>query len=61
MRIAVDVNGVLRDTLTKIQQVYERWYIDNQIKQEDESFEYEVISELTSLEITEHLKFKDDD
>ena len=34
MRIAVDINGVLRDTLTKIQQVYERWYIDNQIKQE---------------------------
>ena len=61
MRIAVDINGVLRDTLTKIQQVYERWYIDNQIKQEDESFEYEIISPLTSLEIREHLKFKDDD
>ena len=62
MRIAIDVNGVLRDTLTKIQQVYERWYIDNQIKQtEDEEFGYEIISPLTTLDITSHLKFKDED
>ena len=62
MRIAIDVNGVLRDTLTKIQQVYERWYIDNQIKQtEDEEFGYEIISPLTTLDITSHLRFKDED
>lgn len=62
MRIAIDVNGVLRDTLTKIQQVYERWYIDNQIKQtEDENFKYEIISDVTTLDLANHLKFKDED
>lgn len=62
MRIAIDVNGVLRDTLTKIQQVYERWYIDNQIKQtEDEDFKYEIISDVTTLDLANHLKFKDED
>jgi len=62
MRIAIDVNGVLRDTLTKIQQVYERWYIDNQIKQtEDEDFKYEIISDVTTLDLATHLKFKDED
>ena len=62
MRIAIDVNGVLRDTLTKIQQVYERWYIDNQIKQtEDEDFKYEIVSDVTTLDLATHLKFKDED
>lgn len=62
MRIAIDVNGVLRDTLSKIQQIYERWYIDNQIKQsENEDFGYEVLSPLTTLDIMSHLKFKDED
>ena len=62
MRIAIDVNGVLRDTLTKIQQVYERWYIDNQIKQtDDDDFQYEIISDVTTLDLANHLKFKDED
>lgn len=62
MRIAIDVNGVLRDTLTKIQQVYERWYIDNQIKQTDEDdFQYEIMSDVTTLDLATHLKFKDED
>ena len=26
MRIAIELNGVLRDTLKKIQQEYEKWY-----------------------------------
>lgn len=59
MRIGIELNGVLRDTLKKIQQEYEKWYIDNPFKEEDE-FKYEVISELNSLEILNHLKFKDD-
>jgi hypothetical protein len=62
MRIAIEVNGVLRDTLKKIQQEYEKWYIENPFKEEnEENFEYEVISDLTSLNISSHLKFKDDD
>lgn len=62
MRIGIEVNGVLRDTLKKIQQEYEKWYIDNPFKEEtEEEFEYKVISDLTSLDIISHLKFKDED
>jgi hypothetical protein len=60
MRIGIELNGVLRDTLKKIQQEYEKWYIENPFKEEDE-FEYKVISDLTSLNIQNHLTFKNDD
>ena len=62
MRIGVELNGVLRDTLKKIQQEYEKWYVDNPFREEEEEgdFKYEVLSDLTSLDITKHLKFKDD-
>ena len=55
MRIAIELNGVLRDTLKKIQQEYEKWHIDNPFKED------EVISDLTSLDILNHLKFKNKD
>jgi hypothetical protein len=60
MKIGVELNGVLRDTLNKIQQEYEKWYIENPFKEESE-FDYKVISDLTTLKIIEHLSFKDDD
>jgi hypothetical protein len=59
MRIAVELNGVLRDTLKKIQQEYEKWYLDNPFKGDEEKSEYEVLSDLTTLDIANHLKFKD--
>ena len=60
MRIGIELNGVLRDTLKKIQQEYEKWYINNPFKEENEedNFTYEVLSDLTSLNILKHLKFK---
>jgi hypothetical protein len=61
MRIAIELNGVLRDTLKKIQEQYEKWYIENPFREEEESeFEYKVISDLTTLNIKEHLTFKDE-
>ena len=60
MRIGIELNGVLRDTLKKIQQEYEKWYIENPFKEETE-FEYKVNSDLTTLNISEHLSFKDED
>ena len=59
MRIAIEVNGVLRDTLKKIYEVYEKWYIENPFKEDEEKGE--IFSDLTSLEIMKHLKFKDED
>jgi hypothetical protein len=60
MKIAIEVNGVLRDTIKKIEQVYEKFYIDN-VLNEQRDFVYEKLSEITSLKIQNHLKFKDDD
>lgn len=60
MKIGIELNGVLRDTLKKIQQEYEKWYIDNPFKEEDD-FEYKVLSDLTTLDISKHLRFKNDD
>lgn len=62
MRIGIELNGVLRDTLKKIQEVYQKWYIDNPFLDETEDdFKREVISDLTSLDIMSHLRFKDED
>jgi hypothetical protein len=62
MRIGVELNGVLRDTLKKIQQEYKKWYVDNPFSEDDseDKFEYEVMSDLTTLDITSHLKFRDE-
>lgn len=63
MRIGIELNGVLRDTLKKIQQEYEKWYLENPFREENEEddFKYEVISDLNSLDISKHLKFRDND
>ena len=63
MRIGIELNGVLRDTLKKIQQEYEKWYLNNPFKEEneEEDFKHEVMSDLTSLNIMNHLKFKNED
>ena len=60
MRIGIELNGVLRDTLKKIQEIYEKWYVENDYREETD-FEYKIISELTSLDILSHLNFKDAD
>jgi hypothetical protein len=63
MRIGIELNGVLRDTLKKIQQEYEKWYLNNPFRDENEEddFKYEVLSELTTLDISNHLKFRSED
>jgi hypothetical protein len=63
MKIGIELNGVLRDTLKKIQQEYEKWYLNNPFRDENEEddFKYEVLSELTTLNISNHLKFKSED
>ena len=60
MRIGIELNGVLRDTLLRIEQIYTRWYIDNNFDESSKN-DYEVFSPVTTLDIRKHLKFKDDD
>ena len=83
MKIGIDVNGVLRDTIGKFEQTYEKFMIeknedmDNLMMLElsgdtfnEESFEvvdevkknnfkYEKLSEITSLNLTNHFSFRD--
>jgi hypothetical protein len=66
MRIGIEINGVLRDTLKKIQQEYEKWYLNENLKElklieEDDSIERKIISDVTSLKLSEHLVFKNED
>lgn len=63
MRIGIEINGVLRNTLKKIQQEYEKWYIDNPFLDEniEGEFKREVMCDLASLDIRTSLKFVDDE
>lgn len=62
MRIGVEINGVLRNTLGKVEQTYQKFYIDKSDGIEDEnSFEYKITEPIDSLELKKHFSFQDDD
>ena len=66
MRIGIEINGVLRDTLTKIQQEYEKWYLNENWKEmefieNEKDIDRKVISDVTSLDLKKHLEFKNED
>lgn len=50
MRIAIDVNGVLRDTILKIEQIYSKHYLDNNI---DESLKTYTLDESGNTEVND--------
>lgn len=77
-KIGIEVNGVLRDTIGKFKQLYEKHMIDEETDDDivsydiDESgntsqvlqqevFNYEIISDVTSLDLTNHFRFKDEE
>lgn len=76
-RIGIDVNGVLRDTIGKFGQLYEKHFIESgedqymgqtyeidmsgnteMLETISENFEYKIISDVTSLNLIDHFKFK---
>ena len=66
MRIGIEINGVLRDTLKKIQQEYEKWYLNENWKEmefieNEKDINRKVISDVTSLDLKKHLEFKNED
>jgi hypothetical protein len=66
MRIGIESNGVLRDTLKKIQQEYEKWYLNENWKEmefieNEKDIDRKVISDVTSLDLKKHLEFKNED
>ena len=76
-RIGIEINGVLRDTIGKFTQLYEKHMIEE--KEPDgktfeldlsgntnelvskEEFEYKILSDVTSLKLMEHFRFNDED
>jgi hypothetical protein len=78
MRIGIEVNGVLRDTIEKFKQVYEKHMIDENLDESyvspstfeidengntdtlvpQENFKYEIISDVTTLNLDEHFSFR---
>jgi hypothetical protein len=76
MRIGIEINGVLRDTIGKFTQLYEKHMIeekDDDSKTFDvdisgnteelvssEEFEYKILSDVTSLNLMDHFRFNDE-
>ena len=58
MKIGIEVNGVLRDTLSKIEQVYSKFYLENPLISNEEKEQYKILSPIEYLDISKHLKFK---
>jgi hypothetical protein len=62
MRVGIEINGVLRNTLGKVEQTYQKFFIDKTDGIEDEnSFEYKITTPIDSLELKDHFSFQDDD
>lgn len=62
MRIGIELNGVLRNTLGKIEQTYQKFLIDKTegIETEDE-FQYKINHPIDSLDLAKHFLFQDSD
>jgi len=61
MRIAIEINGVLRNTLEKIEQTYQKYMIDKTDGIENEEFiTREIKHPIDSLELMNHFSFIDD-
>jgi hypothetical protein len=80
MKIGIDVNGVLRDTILKFDLVYQKNLIEKKnqefsgqtfkldvsgntspIELEDDNFNYEKITEVTTLDLINHYLFKSEE
>jgi len=62
MRIGIEINGVLRNTIGKLELVYQKYLIDKTEGIEDENtFKYEMILPVSSLNLRNHFKFENDE
>jgi hypothetical protein len=75
-RIGIEINGVLRDTISKFTQLYEKHMIDEdeydgktfdvdisgntEELASKEEFEYKILSDVTSLNLMDHFRFNDE-
>lgn len=62
MRIGIELNGVLRNTLGKVEQTYQKFMIDKTDGiEESDDFEYKITHPINSLELKNHFAFRDDE
>lgn len=75
-RIGIEINGVLRDTISKFTQLYEKHMIEESVDDSktfeldmsgntkelvlSEEFEYKILSDVTSLNLMDHFRFNDE-
>ncbi len=61
MRIGIEINGVLRNTVDKFEKTYQKFMIDKTDGMEEEgSFEYKITLPITSLDLKSHFTFQND-
>ena len=63
MRIGIEINGVLRNTVDKFEKTYQKFMIDKTdgMEEEEESFDYKITLPITSLDLKSHFTFQNDD
>jgi hypothetical protein len=59
MKIGIEVNGVLRDTIDKFKTTYEKFLIDNNLENSESEtpFDYKVTEPIDSLDLMSHFSF----
>jgi hypothetical protein len=60
MKIGIDINGVLRDTISKFKTTYEKFLIDNNLEnsESENPFDYKIIEPIDSLDLMNHFSFQ---
>ena len=60
MRVAIDIDGVLRDTYEKIEQIYQKFFID-ELELVDEDFKFEIKKPYDTNDYRNHFMFKNEE
>ena len=60
MRLAIDIEGVLRDTFLKIEQTYQKFFID-ELELVDDDFKYEIKTPYDTPNYENHFIFKNEE
>jgi hypothetical protein len=61
MRIGIEINGVLRNTIDKVEKTYQKFMIDiTDGIEDDNSFKYEIKKPIDSLNLKEHFAFPEE-
>ena len=58
MKIGIEINGVLRDTIGKIKSTYEKFLISSN---EEDGFNYNITEPIDSLDLKKHFSFVNDE